>query len=116
MGYGEAELAIVATSTAPISVIGCGFALAVTGTATIELQDGSTLILDENGTYCLPGGSTFAPGNFFNSYGNPWEIDATDVVAGGDGVFAGASGGGTNTIRQGGDTQIADFSGTLMFD
>lgn len=62
-----------------------------------------------------PGGSTFAPDNFFHSCGNPWEIDAIYVVAGGDGVLARASGGGKNTIRQG-DAQVAVFWGTLMFD
>ena len=94
-----AELTLVATSTAATSITGCGFALVVTGTATIQLEDGSSLVLDEAGTYCLPGGSTFAPGNFFHSYGNPWKIDATYDVVGGTGVFAGATGSGTNTIR-----------------
>jgi hypothetical protein len=77
VGYGEAELTIVVTSVVPASVAHCGFALAVSGTATIELEDDSTLVLDETGTYCLPGGSHFAPGNFFVSYGNPLEIEAT---------------------------------------
>ena len=95
-------MTLVATSTAATSITGCGFALVVTGTATIQLEDGSTLVLDEAGTYCLPGGSTFAPGNFFHSYGNPWKIDATYDVVGGTGVFAGATGSGTNTIREGG--------------
>jgi hypothetical protein len=72
VGYGEAELTIVATSAEPTSAPGCGLALAVTGIATIELEDGSTLVLDEAGIDCLPGGSHFAPGNFFVSYGNPF--------------------------------------------
>lgn len=115
VGYGEAELTIIATSAVPTSVLGCGFALAVTGSATIALQDGSTLLLDEAGTYCLPGGSHFAPGNFFLSYGNPLEIDATHTVVGGSGVFSGASGAGTNSIHQAGDTQMAIYWGTLSF-
>ena len=113
VGYGNAELTLVATSSVPISLTGCGFALAVTGIATIELQDGDTLVLEEAGTYCLPGESTFAPGNLFQSYGNPWEIDASYTVVGGSGVFAGAGGDGTNTIRQGGDAQIAVYSGAM---
>jgi hypothetical protein len=95
-------------------VPGCGFALAVPGSATIALQDGSTLLFDEAGTYCLPGGSHFAPGNFFVSYGNPLEIDATYRIVG-SGVFAGAAGAGANTIHQAGDTQMSVYSGT-MFD
>ena len=115
VGYGEAELTIIATSTSSTSVPGCGFALAVTGSATIALQDGSTLLLDEAGTYCLPGESQFAPGNLFVSYGNPLEIDATYTVIGGSGVFVGATGAGATTIHQAGDTQTAIYSGTLTF-
>ena len=115
VGYGQAELTLVATGAVPTTANGCGFALAVTGPATIELPDGSTLLLDETGTYCLPGDSTTAPGNFFHSYGNPWAIDATYVVIGGSGVFAGATGTGVNTIRQGGDAQISVYTGTLSF-
>jgi hypothetical protein len=113
VGYGEAELTIVATGAEPTSAPGCGFALAVTGIATIELEDGSALALDEAGIYCLPGGSHFAPGNFFVSYGNPLDIRATYTVVSGSGVFAGAAGSGTTTLRQAGDTQVAGFSGTL---
>ena len=82
VGYGEAELTIVTTSVVPTSVAGCGLALALTGAATIELQEGSTLLRDEAGTYCLPGESHFAPGNFFVSYGNPLEIDASYTIVG----------------------------------
>jgi hypothetical protein len=113
VGYGQAELTLVATGAVPTTAAGCSFALAVTGSATIELLDGSTLLMDETGTYCLPGDSTTAPGNFFHSYGNPWQIDATYVVIGGSGVFAGATGTGVNTIRQGGDAQISVYAGTL---
>jgi hypothetical protein len=113
VGYGEAELTLLATSVLPTSVAGCGFALAVTGAATIELPEGSTLMLEEAGTYCLPGGSHVAPGNFFASYGNPLEIEASYSIVGGSGVFAGAAGTGTNAIYQAGDTQIAVYSGTL---
>jgi len=115
VGYGEAELTIVVTRVVPASVVHCGFALAVTGTATIELEDDSALVLDETGTYCLPGGSHFAPGNFFVSYGNPLEIEATYTVVGSSGVFAGASGAGTNSIHQAGGTQMAIYWGTLSF-
>ena len=113
VGYGEAQLTLTATSAVPTSAAHCGFALAVTGTATIELADGSTLVLDETGVYCLPGESHVAPGNFFVSYGNPLEIDATYTIVGGSGVFAEAAGTGTNAIHQAGDTQMAVYSGTL---
>ena len=114
MGYGDAELTIIVTSADPIALSGCDFALAVTGTATIQLTDGSRLVLDETGTYCLPGGSSSSPGNFFHSYGNPWEIDATYTITGGTGAFAGATGGGANAIREGGDAQVAVYAGTLL--
>ena len=113
VGYGQAELTLVATSVVPTSADGCGFALAVGGTATIELQDGSVLLFNEAGIYCLPGESHLAPGNFFVSYGNPVDIDATYTIVGGSGVFAGAAGAGTTAIHQAGDTQTAVYSGTL---
>ena len=108
-------MTIIATSVLPASVAHCGFALTVTGTATLALEDGSTLVLNEVGTYCLPGGSLFAPGNLFVSYGNPLEISATYTIVDGSGVFAGAVGAGTNAIHQAGDTQVAVYSGTLSF-
>lgn len=60
--------------------------------------------------------ASFEPGSFFVSRGNPLEVDATYTVIAGSGVFAGATGTGTNAIRQAGDAQVAVFSGTLMFD
>ena len=113
VGYGQAELTLIATSVVPTSADGCGSALAVGGTATVELQDGSVLLLNEAGIYCLPGESHLAPGNFFVSYGNPVEVDATYTIVGGSGVFVGAAGSGTTAIHQAGDTQTATYSGTL---
>jgi hypothetical protein len=55
VGYGDAVLTIIVTGSVPISLPGCGFALAVTGDATIELGDASSLYL-ERGRHVLSTG------------------------------------------------------------
>jgi hypothetical protein len=83
--------------------------------ATMTLQDGSgTLVIEEDDTFCTPGGSTDAPGNQLHSFGNPFTIEGTWVVISGTGVFEGATGGGTNTATSGGDVIIDRYAGTIQ--
>jgi hypothetical protein len=83
--------------------------------ATMTLLDGSgTLVIEEVDTFCTPGNSTNAPGNQLHSFGNPFSAEGTWVVTGGDGVFAGATGSGTNTSKSGGDVIVDKYAGTIQ--
>ena len=82
---------------------------------TITLQDGSgTLVIDEDDTFCTPGNSTNTPGSQLHSFGNPFSIEGTWVVDSGTGVFAGATGGGTNSSKGAGDVIIDKYAGTIQ--
>jgi len=89
------------------------------GTSTarrvITLSDGTgSLVLAEAGSVCFPGKSFFTPGAASgHSYGNPVVLELTWTVSGGTGVFAGASGSGTDSFRNAGDSGHADLTGTL---
>jgi len=110
-GYGAATSVFDLTDFAPIDDTNCGDVSAV---RTITLvSDGSTLELTEVGTACFPGKSPFAPGAQ-KSFGNPGTIRTTFTVTGGTGVFAGATGSGTDTDGPvAGDAGHASLSGTL---
>jgi hypothetical protein len=88
---------------------GCATA---TAERVITLEDGSTLTLRETQTVCTPGRSTFAPGAL-RSFGNPVFLTSTFTVVGGTGVFAGATGSGTTTMRLAGESGHSRLSGTL---
>jgi mannose-6-phosphate isomerase-like protein (cupin superfamily) len=84
------------------------------GTTTMTLQDGSgTLVIAEEETECYPGNSSDAPGNLLHSFGNPASAEGTWVVLAGEGVFAGASGGGTLSYHAAGDALIIRYFGTV---
>lgn len=82
-------------------------------TRTLELADGSTLVLAETPLGGIrPGSSADAPGQQVSA-GNPaFDNYAWSVVAG-TGVFAGAVGSGTWENVQAGDTIVLRFTGTL---
>ena len=108
-GFGKATVTFEFISGEPVD--SCFHAIFA---ATIALQDGSgTLEIEEDDTFCTPGGSTDAPGNQLHSFGNPYSIEGTWVVAGGTGVFEGATGGGTNSSKAGGDVIIDKYEGTV---
>ena len=110
-GYGAATSTFDITDFAPIEDTNCADLSAV---RTITLaSDGSTLELDEVGTVCFPGNSSFAPGAQ-KSFGNPGTIRTTFTVTGGTGAFEGATGSGTDTdMPVAGDTGRASLGGTL---
>jgi len=109
-GYGAAMSTFDITDFAPIGDTNCADLSAV---RTITLaSDGSTLELDEVGTVCFPGNSSFAPGAQ-KSFGNPGKIETTFAVSGGSGVFDGATGSGTDSDMPAGDSGHASLSGTL---
>jgi hypothetical protein len=109
-GYGAATSVFDITDFAPIGDTNCADLSAV---RTITLvSDNSTLELDEVGTVCFPGNSSFAPGAQ-KSFGNPGMIETTFTVSDGTGVFEGATGSGTDTDMPAGDAGHASLSGTL---
>jgi hypothetical protein len=82
-------------------------------TRTLELADGSTLVLEEmplGGS--RPGASAYAPGQQVSA-GNPGFDNFAWSVVDGTGVFAGAVGSGTWENVQAGDTIVIRFTGTL---
>ena len=91
---------------------GCG---PTTTRRTISLTNGSgTLVLAGTGTVCFPGRSFETPGaSSGHSYGNPALLELTWTVAGGTGVFTGATGSGTERFGNAGDSGNASLSGTL---
>jgi hypothetical protein len=109
-GFGSATSAFDLTDFAPIEGTNCGN---LEGIRVITLaSDGSTLTLDETGTVCFPGQSSFAPGAQM-SFGNPADINTTWTVDRGTGVFRGAKGSGTDSDHNSGDEGHASLKGTL---
>lgn len=78
------------------------------------VSSAGTLELAERGTVCFPGASFFTPGaSSGHSYGNPVRLDLTWTVSGGTGVFGGASGSGSDSVKTAGDTGRSNLSGTI---
>jgi len=104
-GYGNATSTVTLTSIAPLPGTDC---LQLTAVRTIALDDGNgSLTLDETGTLCPPSAAAT------NAVGGPYTVSKTFVVAGGTGVFAGATGGGSDINRSAGNSQVSVISGTL---
>lgn len=74
---------------------------------TFVLGDGSTLVLDENGTLCQPGNALSAPGSM-NSFGNPFTITGSWTALSANGQFGSITGPGTDNLHTAG----AQISGT----
>jgi len=102
-GFGQVTSSIVFSPTAP-------------PVRTLTFADGSTLVLaeDEFISFRTPGSSHDAPGAQV-SFGNPFFFEVTWVVVGGTGLFAGASGSGTQIVQGAGDVTNIKMIGTLTF-
>jgi hypothetical protein len=70
-------------------------------TVTFVLDDGSTLVLDENGTTCQPGNAFSAPGAM-QSFGNPTTLTGSWTVQSANGQFGSITGPGTDTLKSAG--------------
>ena len=104
-GYGAATSTATLTSIAPLPGTDC---LKLTAVRTITLDNGQgSLTLDESGTLCPPSAAAS------NAVGGPYRVSKTYVVAGGTGVFAGATGSGSDINRSAGNSQVSAISGTL---
>jgi hypothetical protein len=109
-GYGKATSAFDLNDFQPIEGSTCG---AFTAVRVITLvADDSTLTLDETGQVCFPGNSSLAPGTEVSN-GLPALIDGLFVISDGTGVFAGATGAGTDHDRNAGDQGHATLDGTI---
>jgi len=109
--HGPATYSATVTSLGPLS----GSCQSVTAVVSIRLKSGTgSLSLSANGTICYPGNSHNAPGSQ-HSFGNPLRVHATYTVLSGTGVFAGANGSGTATVKAAGAHSALTAHGTLGF-
>jgi len=109
-GFGPASYELQPTGLTPIPNSQCQ---AVTALVTITLADqsGSFTAVDV-ATVCFPGNSQTAPGAA-KSFGNPFNGTGPFVITGGNGVFAGATGSGTATLKGAGAHTALDATGTI---
>jgi hypothetical protein len=106
-GFGRASSTVGLTALpAPIPDSDCETIHAI---RTITLLDGSgALTLSESGTLCPPSSSAGA-----YAVGGPFTVAKAYTVVGGSGVFAGATGSGSDVNRSAGNSQVSVLDGTL---
>jgi hypothetical protein len=97
-GLGGARFNYTITSFQPLGG-SCG---AYTASVDFTLSDGSTLVVDEDGTVCGPGRSFFPQPGPLGSYGNPVYGEGTWVVVSATGHFSGVTGTGTSWFHNAG--------------
>lgn len=104
-GYGRASsTAFLTAPPAPIPNTDCQSIHAI---RTIALTDGTgTLTLAEVGSLCPRSGNA-------STRGHPYTVAKTYVIAAGTGVFAGATGSGSDVNRSAGNEQVSVLKGTL---
>lgn len=108
-GFGDASYSALPVSLGPL----VGSCQALTALVFIDLSNGQgSLTLSADGEVCYPGKSHDSPGSL-HSFGNPARIDATYEVTDGTGVFEGASGSGSATLRTAGAQNQLSLSGVL---
>jgi hypothetical protein len=65
--------------------------------------------MHETGTKCGPSAEAFQ-----NAQGVPYTVSKTYTITGGTGVFAGASGSGSDINRSAGNSQVSVISGSIV--
>lgn len=105
-GFGQASS--TAHLTGPLVPILGTDCYALAAVRIITLADGDSLTLVEAGTKCPPSGAAGA-----NAQGNPYTVAKTYTISGGTGVFAGASGSGSDVNRSAGNSQVSVISGAI---
>jgi hypothetical protein len=99
-GYGRATTVVRVTSIVPIAGTSC---MAVAGTREITLEEGTgTLASSFSGVRCPLGEG-----------GHAFRIQFSYTIAGGSGVFAGATGSGTGINTTAGNVQVVSLAGTI---
>jgi hypothetical protein len=108
-GFGTADFTIIPVIGQDVAR-GCGPAGAI---IFLDLTSGGgRLVVEADGQVCYPGNSHSAPG-VLKSFGNPLRFSGTYAITGGTGVFEGASGSGTATLKAAGAVIDARATGTL---
>lgn len=107
-GFGRATYLFTLTSLQSTSQSCADY----TATVTFTVEDGSSLTLNESGTWCGPGKTSpeILPGG---SYGNPLSASGSWQVQSGTGCFAGVTGSGTDTLRSAGAHLQATYTGVI---
>jgi hypothetical protein len=105
-GLGQASS--TASLTGPLVPIPGTDCVALTAVRTITLAGGDSLTLTESGTKCPPSESAGQ-----NAQGDPYTVAKMFTIAGGTGIFAGATGSGTDVNRSAGNSQVSVISGTI---
>jgi hypothetical protein len=111
-GYGAATITILDETFDEIPGSPC---FAVTRVEQVDLLNGrGTLVIGSAGTFCRPGGSGDSHAGP-SSYGGPgrWNLAFTVDGAQSTGVFAGASGNGTETMGANGGVGVWHLAGSL---
>jgi len=108
-GFGTADFTLIPVISEDVAR-GCGPAGAI---VFLDLTNGAgRLVVEVEGQVCYPGNSHSAPGGL-RSFGNPLSFSGTYTITGGTGVFDGASGSGTATLKAAGGLIRARATGTL---
>ena len=113
VGSGSATITILDESFEEIEGSPC---FAVDRIEQIDLTDGSgSLVIESTGTFCRPGGSGDSHASAV-SYGGPGRFKFVFTVNGGEssGVFAGATGGGEETMSVAGGIGVWRLSGSIV--
>ncbi len=111
-GFGPATITILEEIFNELPGSSC---FAVTRVEQIDLLDGNgSLVFESSGTFCRPGGSGDSHASP-SSYGGPgrWDLVFTVDGAQSTGIFAGASGGGTETMSANGGIGVWHLAGTI---
>jgi hypothetical protein len=112
-GFGPATVTILDESFEEIEGTSC---YAVERVEQIDLLDGSgSLVIESSGTFCRPGGSGGSHAGPV-SYGSPGRFEFVFTVNGSEstGIFAGATGGGTETMSVAGGIGVWMLSGNII--
>lgn len=105
---GLRQASSTASLTGPLIPIPGTDCVALTAARTITLADGDSLTLSETGTKCPPSDTAGE-----NAQGSPYTVAKTYTISGGTGIFAGATGSGTDLNRSAGNSQVSIISGTI---
>jgi hypothetical protein len=111
-GYGAATITILDESFSEIPDSSC---LGVNRIEQVDLLSGAgSLVIESTGTFCRPGSSGDSHASQ-SSYGFPGLFSFTTTVNGAEstGVFAGATGSGTETMTVAGAAGVWHLAGTL---
>jgi hypothetical protein len=113
VGFGKSTITIVDETFEEINGSPC---FAVTREEAIAPLSGvGTLVIESSGTFCRPGGSGDSHASS-SSYGGPgrWDLTYTVNAAESTGVFAGATGTGTERATSNGGVGVWQIRGSLV--